>query len=189
MFLSRCVIRTMPVILLVFALVLPVHGETANGDVVVEYDREEVVLEPDGETSLLFTVTNHGDEPLGVAFEFESVDAPRHSVGYFSTIFATLQPGESRETELVVTSRARPSDEPEVSNFVVRVSWGTDIQIDDEQRPVGSTVEGTWEHEFQVQFEAEPGVARVAAVVALAVVVGIAVILLYPVWAGHTEHR
>ena len=119
-----------------------VHGVVVNEDIEISYDREKVVLRPGGETTMTFTVVNIGDDPVDVAFAFVSVDAPGHSEGYFSTVLTTLQPGASKENELVVSSNARSSDDPDVSNFVVKVFWGSDITLDDEQRPLETTVEG-----------------------------------------------
>jgi hypothetical protein len=181
---GRTVLCVLPVLVLIPLLFGLVQGEMVDEDLEVTYDKEEVVLAPGGETTLGFVVTNRGAEPLEVAFMFVPVDAPRHSEGYFQTVLATLQPGASKENRLVVKSHAGAGDDPDASNFVVRVLWAPDIPLDDDQQPVEDLVDGTWEHEFEVQTEAEPGLARAASILVLVVVLVIAVILLYPSWTG-----
>ncbi len=187
MSLARCILSGTLAMFWLSVILGQVQGEMVDEDLEITYDREDVVLRPGGEATLTFTLTNHGVEPMDVAFAFVSVDAPRHSEGYFSTVLTTLQPGASKENLLVVRSHARTGDEPDVSNFVVNVFWGADITLDDDQQPIENTVDGVWEHEFEVQYEAEPGLSLVASVVALAVVLVIAVIVLYPAWTGHKD--
>ncbi len=187
MSLARCILSGTLALFWLSVILGTVQGEMADEDLEITYDREDVVLRPGGETTLTFTLTNHGEEPMDVAFAFVSVDAPRHSEGYFSTVLTTLQPGASKENLLVVRSHAQKRDEPDVSNFVVNIFWGADITLDDDQQPIENTVDGVWEHEFEVQHEAEPGLSLVASVVALAVVLVIALIVLYPAWTGHKD--
>ena len=67
--------------------------------------------------------------------------------------------------------RAKRGDDEDVSNFVVVVYWGSEIQLDEDQRPSASTVDGTWEHEFSVLFEPEIGYLPAAIVLGLVIVI------------------
>ncbi len=155
----------------------------AAGDpVVVQHDVDVLELPP-GETARVgFVVTNKGDEELGLAFEFVPVDAPRHSTGSFSTVYALLPPGSSKDSTLKVTSAARRSDDPEVSSFVVRISWGRDLSLDEEMRADPDTVEGYWEREFPVTFDASPDLGPWPFVLVIGLLLMITAVIFYPAW-------
>jgi len=156
-------------------------AEMVDDKMEIEYSPESVVLGPGGETTVTIIVTSHSEESMDVAFEFISVDAPRHAVGYFTTVFTTLGPGAEKKNELVVTSNAKRSDDEDVSNFVVVVYWGSEIQLDENQRPSTSSVDGSWEHEFSVLFDPVDELGYLPLVIVLGLVIVVGVILFYPV--------
>jgi hypothetical protein len=168
-------------LLLISVSLGPVQGEMVNDDLEIEYSPESVVLGPGEETTVTIVVTSHSDEPMDVAFEFIPVDAPRHAEGYFTTVFTNLGPGAEKKNDLVVKSNAERGDDEDVSNFVVVVYWGSEIQLDENQRPTPSSVDGTWEHEFSVLFNAEPELGYLPVAIVLGMVFVIAGILFYPV--------
>ena len=151
-------------------------------DLEIEYSPESVVLGPDEEVTVTIIVRSHSEESMDLAFEFIPVDAPRHAEGYFTTVFTILDPGAEKENELVVKSNAKRSDDEDISNFVVVVYWGSEIQLDGNQRPLPSTVDGTWEHEFSVLFEPAPELGYLPVAIVLGLVIVVAVVLFYPAW-------
>ena len=171
------------VLVLVQLFPAPASGEAAD-DISIEFDPHEVVLQPGEETRVTLTVSNQGVETKGLAFAFVPVDAPRHSEGSFSAVYMSVGPGESRKSVLTVRSNARTGDEEDVSDFVVIVQWGTDLELDDDGDVVESTVEGSWEHEFHVVYEAEPGLRYLSLAIVVGMAVMLSVLILWPGWAG-----
>jgi hypothetical protein len=151
-------------------------------DLEIEYSPETVVLGPGDEVTVTIIVTSHNNESMDLAFEFIPVDAPRHSEGYFTTVFTTLGPGAEKKNELVVKSNAQRSDDEDISNFVVVVSWGTDIKMDREQNILASSVDGSWQHEFSVLFDPAPELGYLPFVIVLGLVVVVGAVLFYPLW-------
>ena len=167
---------------MVLSLVPTATSEMVDEELEIEYFPENVVLSPGEEVTVTIIVTSHSDESMDLAFEFIPVDAPRRADGYFTTVFTTLGPGAEKKNELVVKSNARRNDDEDISNFVVVVYWGSEIQLDGDQRPLPSTVDGTWEHEFSVLFDPAPELGYLPFVIVLGLVVVVALVLFYPVW-------
>lgn len=176
--------RALPILAIlcvIVSLVPSAAAEMVDEELEIEYYPENVILGPGGEVTVTIIVTSHTDTSLDIAFEFIPVDAPRHVDGYFTTVFTTLGPGAEKKNELVVKSNAQRSDDEDISNFVVVVSWGSEIQLDGDQRPLPSTVEGSWEHEFSVLFDPEPELGYLPIVIVLGLVIVVALVLFYPV--------
>lgn len=177
--------RTAPALAMVVGLLVlagTVPCSAAGDPIVVEHDLVEVELPPGETAEVEFRVTNVGDQELAVAFEFNPVDAPRHSLGSFSTFFVRVAPGAYHDSTLTVSSLAMRSDDPDVSSFVVRVSWGLDLRTDEEMRPVPDTVEGQWEREFPVTFDASPDLGPWPFVLVMGIILMIIAVIFYPAW-------
>lgn len=177
--------RALPILTtlcLIVSLVPTATAEMVDEDLEIEYSPETVVLGPGDEVTVTIIVTSHNNESMDLAFEFIPVDAPRRADGYFTTVFTTLGPGAEKKNELVVKSNAQRSDDEDISNFVVVVSWGSEVQLDGDQRPLPSTVEGSWEHEFSVLFDPAPELGYLPFVIVLGLVVVVGAVLFYPLW-------
>ncbi len=174
---------------MVLVLLPTANGEMVDGEFEIEYYPEPVIIGPGGEAIVTITAKSHSEGSLDLLFEFVPVDAPRHSEGVFTMIFTTLGPGAEKTNELVVRSNAQRSDEESYSDFKVVVYWGGNIKIDRENNPLLSSVDGTWEHEFSVLYDPEPELGYLPLAIVMVLVIGVAVILLYPQWTGHKDRR
>jgi hypothetical protein len=184
--------RALPILTtlcMIVSLVPSATAEMVDEELEIVYWPETVIMGPGGETTVTIVVTSHSDESMDVAFEFIPVDAPRRADGYFTTVFTTLGPGAEKKNELVVKSNAKRSDDEDVSNFVVVVYRGSEIQLDEDQRPLTSTVDGTWEHEFKVLFDPEPELGYLPVAIVLGLVVVIALVLYYPLLSKRLAKR
>ncbi len=184
--------RALPILAtlcMIVSLVPTATAEMVDEELEIEYSPETVVLSPGGEVTVTIIVTSHSNESMDVAFEFISVDAPRHATGYFTTVFTTLGPGTEKKNELVVKSNARRGDDEDISDFAVVVYWGSEIQLDGNQRPLPSSVEGSWEHEFSVLFDPAPELGYLPVAIVLGLVIVVAVVLFYPVWSRRDVER
>jgi len=161
----------------------------ADDPIIVEHDLDEVELPPGDTAKVKFRVTNKGTEELGVAFEFIPVDAPRHSLGSFSTIYVLMSPGSVQDSTLTVSSLADRRDDPDVSGFVVRVSWGANLSVDAEMRPEEGTVDGQWEREFPVTFDASPDLGPWPYVLVMGLILLITAVIFYPAWRDRGAGR
>lgn len=161
----------------------PASGETVD-DVRIEYRPDVVVLPPGDEARLTLTVTNLGTGHQGLAFTFVPSGGARGPEGVLSTVYTTLGPGESRSTELKITSRAEAGDEESVSDFTVVVQWGPDLRLGDDGRVVNGTVDGSWQHDFHVVYELHPGLRYLSLVIVVGLAVLLSALILRPGWAG-----
>lgn len=169
---------------MLISMVIPANAQTPEDVVTVDFDTDIIELPPGETRNVRFTVTNDGGEAIGVAFEFIHLKTMGHPDGYFTTSYIVIAPNSTKETELVLTSNAGSGDDPSDSDFIVRIHYGRDLQLDEDDEPIDSTVEGTWEHDFQVVFLADTGPGPIWIVVIFIIAILLGVVLLLPGFEG-----
>ena len=169
------------IIVLTFCIIIavPVLGEgTSEPSMEVEYGSESLVVD-EGEGRVRFTVTNPTVENFRVVFLLKDEEIPEGLEGYFTTVHATLGPGEEIRSTLVLYELDPEEAVPE-GNMTVRVLWGKDLVLTGPGTVEASTVEGRWSRSFDVLDEYPSIYGPLTYLILMVMVVVVAFFILYP---------
>jgi hypothetical protein len=176
------------VLLLILIVVLSFHASaerTSDITLEVEFEPENMVVDED-EGRVRFTVTNDGPETVRVAFLTGGEGFPEGLDGYFTTVLATIAPGEVARSTLVLYTLKPGTPIPE-GKVVVEVVWGSHLELMGTVDADPSTVEGSWRRSFKVMDEFPSIYGPFTYFVMLLVVAVIIFFLLYPMWTERLE--
>ena len=149
---------------------LPTHGQGLDDAITVRYDRDSLRLVPGKEGHVNLNVKSTADVPLWVKLDFYFMKTPGHSMGMIDPDLFQLAPGGSRDVVVDVVSHAHLWQDPDHSDFTVRVTWGSNASNGDIAEPWA----GSWQREFNVIDNYTYHDA--------AIIVGIAVLALAYIW-------
>ena len=157
---------------------------TAQGEdiIEIEYEPEDLVMDPDS-GRIHFDVTNHGTEPMRVAFVFRPDSDPSDLRFRFSVVNQVLAPARTLASDLTVWRDDHTTGVKD-DLFTVTVVWGADLEFLPNGTADPGTVESTWKATFEILDEYPDPYGPWPFCILGVLVAVLAAILLYPGWAN-----
>ncbi len=148
----------------------------------IEYEPEDLVMDPDS-GRIHFDVTNHGTEPMEVAFVFRPDSDPSDLRFRFSVVNQVLAPARTLGSDLTVWRDDLTAGVKD-DEFTVTVVWGADLEFLPNGTADPETIESDWKATFEILDEYPDPYGPWPFCILGVLVAVLAAVLLYPGWAN-----
>ena len=183
--LFRVVSPLICLLLLLFSSMNVITSESIANTIVIDYHPTSVMLQPDEQGTIVLNIKNNGNDECTVAISFEYTKSGHTRCDVNDPIF-TLPPDGSINKTVHVETNAIISQDPGSSDFVVVISWGRNISIDDNGKIIKDSVDGSRSLYITVSDDLTGEYRLMIIIFSLIIITSL--ISTYWIWKNHKKH-